>query len=537
MTYRFTFYKIPFSETGVEYPLPTVGNPTASLASYKTAEQLTTAAFRENQSNIVFSEPDTDVANGILKSNYMRVGVVVAPGTIDTDENVAFYWVRDVECLGGVAIPPLNVTIAPDDIMTEFFSSNSAKISGRMIRCSKLFFDSRVALPRKGFLYNVSCDRFPYPYNRYGTEIKQSPGFTITGASTSYQVALICSLTKNDGSVSNYCKILKYSDTFSKELWYISNAYKIKDKTEEEQNISVLNIYVLHENIVRLWLDKMPQQSVQNVTLFTKMQDGSEHQTQMITLSWYASTGSTIFSSRFYIFPENDADFDFTDQLYICTPNRFIKYDNLVSSALSVELYFAVGSYTADEYSSIGEEGFNLYLRIENEIYDITDDYKVSFAVNEKAINQAQFQGSTALSAIGSVIGSIGGTIGGVMSGNYFGAVQSVAGGFEGITSMQDAKKTPGSIKSQGAAGCNWGAVGAGIGYLLIKQSQQTDTLASKVGYIYTEAPFVEFTSDEITDDFYKFQTCDAVNLSGGGQDAQATIEALFTRGVRFKAL
>ena len=510
MTYRFTFYKIPFSETGVEYPLPTVGNPTESLASYKTAEQLTTAAFRENQQNIVFSEPDTDVANGILKSNYMRVGVVVAPGTIDTDENVAFYWVRDVECLGGVAIPPLNVTIAPDDIMTEFFSSNESIIKGRITRTSDNNFGNR------GFPIRKFCADDSITYS--GGSLAR---ISILQDDTA---TVITSLTLSTGDMLlvayRFANFL--SKPFSSGQRYLydviktmSNIYAYGGEDGTAYNASVTNITIVPTSFI----DEDAYTPNTSKVAYTLPGGGSA------TLDVYLFAYKTHRYSHNYLLQKSNYNL-----CYIQTPCGFymVGIPDYISN-FSLEISIPPGG--------VGSDNITISLILKNEIIDITQDYSASFAVNDEAVKKAQFKQVNAIGQISNIIGAVGGAVGGVASGNYFGAVQSLAAGASGIAENAAIGKGPSQIKSSGDAYNTFEKISGLCAAYITYESRTTEQTITKYGLPVEISPYVELPVDTITESYYKFAECDAIGLSGGGQEAQATLEALFTRGVRFKSL
>ena len=530
MTYRFTFYKIPFSETGVEYPLPTVGNPTESLASYKTAEQLTTAAFRENQSNIVFSEPDTTVANGILKSNYMRVGVVVAPGTIDTDENVAFYWVRDVECLGGVAIPPLNVTIAPDDIMTEFFSSTEAKISGRIKQTSQKIELNNAPLQKEPSyvpIYNeiLSID------NVKPVAIGSATKSIHAGLGNELRYGVIISLTTQASELMLFFieDLYATNDTSPKSLsetiLHLSQAYELQKDNQKYANVSITGIYLFPSYWVNWQTDGVESGAIWKLICGDTVK-------YEITIEEFKKGGNISKSFKIQCFEENELnDIMPEDKLFLLTPCGMYEYtdDPTINPTFTIFLSISPGGVAAN--------GPSIFLKIGNKIYDVLNDFSTSFAANDEAIKKAQEGSLVALRQISAVISSVGGVVGGVMSGNYFGAVQSVVSGVSSIAEESFRGRTPANIKVSNDAMNLIEKIHA-IGYIVLKADRTiSENIKNNFGYFITSKPKIEISSSNITEDYYLFDEVSAVNLEGGGQDAQATVEALFTRGVRFKSL
>ena len=539
MTYRFTFYKIPFSETGVEYPLPTVGNPTESLASYKTAEQLTTAAFRENQQNIVFSEPDTDVANGILKSNYMRVGVVVAPGTIDTDENVAFYWVRDVECLGGVAIPPLNVTIAPDDIMTEFFSSNNAKIAGRLAQCSLNLTDE------DGNFYprSINAGR-PFCWNYQETGLDFAYGYKQEEPESNF--LLLVSTTDQYGRMRFFVKKGLLSTDAPQWVENLSRTHRITYTSPSVKTYSatcsVTNIYALPASFIpddlltneyqcdAFYADEKGNDKSERVLLFTESTD-----------AYFEWNINLTFATKSLFVPESI--------IYIRTPINFYKVigdksNNVKITGINGELTL---KFSMPQRGTNTDDFQMLLVGAGEEPINIADDYRLSFAINDAAQDRSQFGSLYVFKQISAAIAGLGGAVGGAVSGNYFGAVQSVVGGVETIADNAAATGGPAQIKSSENAinrifslypGPRIDAKQNALSVAILNPNYGAQQKTREYyGYIYDGSPQIEFTAATLQEAFYRFGACSATDLGGGGQDAQATVENLFVRGVRFKAL
>ena len=542
MTYRYTFYKIPFSETGIEYPLPEIGNATESLAPYETFEKLGTAAFRENQTEIVITNPEDNAPiDYLLKANYLRVGVVKG-STIDEDTNVNFYWVRDLECLGGLATFPVKVTIAPDDVMTEFFNaptSNNASIMGRLTQCSenlknadgKYYPRSGTGIKPFGWFHQIT----PYDLSYSYTDLASAQYFAIIVGTTD-QYGRMRLFVKND--------ILrkdgpKWVENLSRthRITYQSPTVPNYSATCEVTNIFVLPARFIPTNIltddyqcIAYFQDEKGEDDSQRVLLFTEDEDA-------------------VFYWSVYISIDPTDDVKPDSVLHFQTPTSSYKIDGDksntfeeigVEQAIQIDFSLPPRGTNTDDFKMLlvgcGVEPIN-----------ITDDYRIAFSINEAARERAQFGNLYVLKQVSAGIAGLGGAIGGAVSGNYFGAVQSVVGSVESIADTAAETGGPAQIV------CNENAINSifsiypspipnimenifkiTVDYPILEAYQDT---IDYYGYLYNGSPNLTFLTSELKEAFYRFSFCQANNLAGGGQDAQATVENMFVRGVRFKAL
>lgn len=517
MTYRFTFYKIPFSETGVEYPLPTVGNPTESLARYKTAEKLTTKAFRENQNQI-------SVAMGgsmFSDSNYLRVGTIKNNlATIDEDLNVSYYWIRDVEFLGAESVTgrAVLITIAPDDIMTEFFTNQNSTIKGRIAQTTKRIEINGNYVPRRP-VSDIIYERGSQATAETAPFFTQSFLRPCQNTSDEYLVVLAITTQKSDMYLLAINITNQQGHTLEFGMQVASTAYAIVYNVSDRLNINVTKCYILPKSIIRFT-------SVNSKIIYFTNFKGEED-----TVKGYALSAISPLSI-FYPFKNENLPQSLgpEDKLYFLTPNSVYEYegDPTQNPPFGVLAFVPQDSEGADSPTILGI--------LNGSIFDITEDFSASFATNEEAIKRNQFSSLHALQQISTAIGSIGGIVGGVASGNYFGAVQSLAGGISTIAGNEAAIKKPARVKSSDNA-YNIIQKIEGFGYYVRFADDTTKANANYFGYYIETAPYIEISANNIEEGFYRFSECDAVNLSGGGQNAQATIEAMFLRGVRFKAL
>lgn len=529
---RVSFYKIPFSRTGVTYPLPTIGGIYADLESYKIGEIITEKPFNENQTRITTPA----MTDALLACNYIRVGRVnpdaeTPAGANDT--NVSYFWCLDCYRLGTSngedGNTPGVFEIEPDDVMTEFFEGSATEVAGRSIigrlaRCSKLFTDTAGRMR-----FNTNCERVAKIYTE---NYNITPGFAFKGE----QYIYIISLTTERGTIYNFY-LVATADNVTSYISILSNVFGFYYGTSSEYtsyiNISISEIFCFGYELFRgaVFYD-IP------VSLLYRTNSGA---TRRITAYILVTedTGmrrdiSKTYSKKFYIFnysnklPDNSKVFD---KLFLFTPSRIIEVENCFDQYFTVNIQINIAG------DGVGSIGVGVSLIINNKIYDITNDFKIPFAVNEGALKQAQFQASTTIQYIGNILGSIGGMIGGFASGNYFGALQSLVGGIQGVTNLQNETRAPAQLKTEGLTMTMIQQTGGAIGYMIVQQDVETETIIMRNGYIYTDSPVLTLTANNITEDYYQFASCEVPEVAGGGQNAQATIETMFLRGVRFKAL
>lgn len=239
---RVSFYKIPFSRTGVTYPLPTIGGIYADLESYKIGEIITEKPFNENQTRITTPA----MTDALLACNYIRVGRVnpdaeTPAGANDT--NVSYFWCLDCYRLGTSngedGNTPGVFEIEPDDVMTEFFEGSATEVAGRSIigrlaRCSKLFTDTAGRMR-----FNTNCERVAKIYTK---NYNITPGFAFKGE----QYIYIISLTTERGTIYNFY-LVATADNVTSYISILSNVFGFYYGTSSEYtsyiNISISEIF------------------------------------------------------------------------------------------------------------------------------------------------------------------------------------------------------------------------------------------------------------------------------------------------------
>lgn len=190
--------------------------------------------------------------------------------------------------------------------------------------------------------------------------------------------------------------------------------------------------------------------------------------------------------------------------------------------------------------ASSGDDGIKLYLQTGEEFIDISDDYAADFAANTAAVQQAQQKQLIALQAITGVIGAAGGAAGGVASGNYFGAVQSIAGGVQSIAQIAASRKSPAQIRGNGGVASFFAmAQTLLLGISLGNPANLTEINATETefGCIYDGSPYKIFGAHDLElDNFYRFDDVLIENMTGG-ESAKNEIAIALRNGVRFVEL
>lgn len=96
-----------------------------------------------------------------------------------------------------------------------------------------------------------------------------------------------------------------------------------------------------------------------------------------------------------------------------------------------------------------------IYMTVNGERYDITNDFMFDRAANYKALQRAYEGNAAYFTDIAAAIGGIGGAIGGIVSGNYFGAVQSVVSTAGHFVNRAAELNTPAAVQySSNATAC-----------------------------------------------------------------------------------
>lgn len=517
--FRFTFYKIPFMRGGVDVPIvATPGEQVTELEKYFVAEIISEKQFSETQNQIVLAN-----AAAVNNANYVRIARTTASqiqSNYDLDTDPAFFWVEDVQiiCTTKDTDGPRSaiITISPDPWLTDFCDESSAvQLRGRLKQSTKQQSGERIAPPVEP-VTDFSSLIFT---DVSGTDADDSL-FCVIGVYTTAGGSMLICASKNGQK-----RIDTDPNGISSQTYYFSRVASWRYSAAPEELTSAatcIKILVVPNK----WIEWAKQGL--DITLTTD--SGYEIEAVKISIeSNFQLNYATTISFDDGFLPKYN--------YFLITPSRIIRLEN-APYVLYPTWNFVGHIYIGVPYG-YSSDGIAIFLDIEGEILDITDDFQADFAINDQALKQAQQKENTTLSVMTGVIGGVGGVVGGVASGNYFGAIQSALGGASALMAPTVARKTPATQKGSG----NVMTAIYGQGILAIAKTHQVtnakqyDTALRRYGYIYPNKPYIELTSyDNIKENFYAFEDVEVTGITGG-QASAIEIATDLIRGVNLKVV
>lgn len=530
MTYRYTFYNIPYMRGGVDVPALNSGDiAETQLEKYFIMEIFSQRQFSEEQVQLVFSEGESLAAS---QANYMRVAKTQNTTQKDysTDSNVSFWWVDDVQLLGAINASgdlAARVTISPDVWLTDFFAAPSApSIQGRIIQTT----------------VNIGgCEKKPpiSPNWNYGVPItenmlvKHPPTQLPPTDEPEYSVVVFMTTSSNDiiGLISEPT----VASNINTPIIYMCSAAKITllDSSGEPLPTMTWNV-----DVVRAFA--VPRIFIENLTDYTrkyKVESAPGGVSEAYGIASYQIDRYNVVYQRS---KPDGMKWDPLHYLYFGTAKRLIKVDTRADAKGGAGGSDSALMSIAVTASMYGTDTISINLFLNGEIIDLTDDFECDFAVNEKSVSLSQFKSLTALKSISSVIGAAGGVVGGVMSGNYFGAIQSIFGGIGTFAELEEAKKQPATMEQSSGNVVNFIRSIGSIYWVYSRDPLNIDIINEAIeryGYIYEEAPVLKYANNTIPrNEFFKYSEADVYGMTGG-QSAAIEISNAFLRGVRLKTL
>lgn len=536
--FRFTFYQIPFMRGGTRVPALAAGATAVSaLEKYKKNEVVTRLQFSETQAQVVINNGDTLADSG---ANYMRVARTTSQtvGDYSADTAAAFYWVDDIQLLAAAegATPAALVSFTPDSWLTDFFAPEaSPTVRGRLAQTTKKD-DTTNNEPKESAIDPVtsytdipSVEIRPFLDLSGQRDPPQGVGYRICGIFSAENSQIVTFFT---------------SDVFARAdvpraVWEMGCVNQVSmdfgaGVVQQDVKLSVSRLYVIPAQ----WVGSSPSP-----------EEYIDLQTGWSTVSAYKAKNGTIGSIYGY-----DAEIITVDgttafgggkewikpstRAYVCTPKRQIELREPlgVTNTEGFGALFWIRCECAADFH--GAASLSILMFINGEWIDVSNDFEADFAVNDEAVKQSQNKSLYALQSITSVIGAVGGAIGGVKSGNYFGAVQAVAGGINGLAEQRAARRQPASITNAGGTVCDF-IERVGLLYIAIIRAQNETQLteyAEEYGYILTNEPLVQYDGADLVGEFARFAEVDVTGTTGG-QLSQLEIADAFRRGVRLVEL
>ena len=509
MTYRYTFYNIPYMRGGTDVPALSSGDVAETqLEKYFIMEIFSQRQFSEEQVQLVFSEGESLAAS---QANYMRVAKTqnTIQKDYSTDSNVSFWWVDDVQLLGAVNAAgelAARVTISPDVWLTDFWAAESdPKFSGRVLQTTYPMSNYIKQLPIEPLYTLASPSLINIDKDQYGDNV-------------TYEIIACVSTEQNQlaiiGTNENY-----NSQQLSFNISLIASSSTIKFDEENTKNFNLLKVYVVPHS----W-----------VSIFFGTQTAEFIVSQTSVAAGY--TLSSVGDWRNVLTPDSPAFWGDCVPAFLATPSRIIEIGSSISYPITG--LNGVPFLIKAAMCGAGADSISITLFINGEIIDISDDFLADFSVNDAAIKQSQQKSLMALNAISGTVGAISGVFGAVNSGNYFGAVASVAGYPGNILSNYFSRKQPGAVRSGGDAITS--AANKGLLSWIYFEEYPNKAIVqynlNRYGYIYPENPYFNGRAKIYTDKYARFSEIDVHGMTGG-QSAAIEVANAFLRGVRLKTL
>lgn len=517
--YRFVFFKIPFMRGGYRVPACPFGDkPITHMARYKVAEVVTDLAFAETQREIIV-DGSTAVAADDGKANYVYIAQTTNPtvGAYEDDVRGAYYWLDDLQFVGvqdGSDTPAAVVTISPDVWLTDFCSSQPI-VRGRLAQSTILFGGS----PRTPLVAPVFDQRFNYQ----ATALADNIGFWVVGVFTDAR-----------GGIQSYAISASNMGTAQQWAQAMGGASKIKitipSAPAQDIEISCISVYIIPDDFATT----TDGDSIVNTSTATGYEITSANDVK-INVYPFATLGSVGLKRVHDVTLPVAGNFrDLNSKTWICTPARFVELSEMRGIAWDRARPLAASFFISA--SSGGDDGIKIYMQVGTEFIDVSDDFVADFATNTQAVQQAQQKQLIALQAITGLIGAAGGAVGGLASGNYFGAVQSIAGGVETVAGLGQAKRTPAQMRGNGGVAAFYGFTNTLVLLLSLGTPANSDEISAveaEYGWQYDNAPYMDFSAGGIPlDEYYRFADATVSNMTGG-QGAQQEVANALASGVR----
>lgn len=516
--YRFVFFKIPFMRGGYRVPAcPPPIKPIARMNKFRVAEVVTDLAFSETQREIIV-DGDTAIAADNGKANYVYIAQTTnrTLNVYKDDVRGAYYWLDDLQFVGvqdGSDTPAAVVTISPDVWLTDFCASLPI-VKGRIVQSTALFSGS----PRTPLVAPVFDQRFNYQEN------------ALTG--NSFWVVGV--FTDARGGVQAYAVDATNMGTAQQWAQALGGAAKIAitipSAPAQDIEISCIRIYIIPDDFATT----TDGDSIVNTSTATKYEITSANHVK-IKVYPFAKLGDVGLKRVHNVSLPYGGNFrGLNSKTWICTPARFVELNEMRGISWGSSTPLAASFFISA--TSGGDDGIKIYMQVGTEFIDVSDDFLADFATNLQAVQQAQQKQLIALQALTGIIGAAGGAVGGVASGNYFGAIQSIAGGVETVAGLGQAKRAPAQMRGNGGVAAFYGLTNTLVLLLSLGVPVNNDEITAveaEYGWKYDNAPYTEYDAGGIPlDTYYRFLNVTVDGMTGG-QGAQQEVANALVAGVR----
>lgn len=524
--YRFVFFKIPFMRGGYRVPAcPPPIKPIARMNKFRVAEVVTDLAFSETQREIIV-DGDTAIAADNGKANYVYIAQTTnrTLNVYKDDVRGAYYWLDDLQFVGvqdGSDTPAAVVTISPDVWLTDFCSGYTS-VRGRLAQSTVV-------------IENTPRTALQAPY--YAAEFLQQFNALTPGAG----LYIVASMTTERGEIETFVAHAIGILHAEEIVRHLGSATKVETRRDGaaagSYNVTCVKIYMLPGDFLTASDGQLlyaPDDGVNGEWHIISAQDYDLKVGKFIEGAKIPGTG--LVRVRNIKSPSAAASavlYNINCKSWIVTPARFVEISpragmkNPSGSVPTLGAFFIAGA-------RVGDDGIKIYLRVDDEFIDVSDDFIVDFAVNDEAVKNAQHKQLVALQTVAGVIGAIGGAVGGFSSGNYFGGVQSIVGGVEGIADLASVKHKVAQMRGNGEVFSFYNFAKTLV--LLVStgtpvNNGEISAVEAEYGWQYDNAPY--YDGELEYDKYYRFSEVTIEGDMTGGQGAKQEVATALTTGVR----
>ena len=523
--YRIVFFKIPFMRGGYRVPVcPVINAPITYMGAWKVAEVVTDLAFAETQREIIV-DGATAVAADDGKANYVYIAQTTnsAVGVYTDDVRGAYYWLDDLQFVGvqDDGTPAAVVTISPDVWLTDFCSGYTS-VRGRLSQ-------STVEIE------NTPRTALQAPY--YDAEFLQQFDALTPGAG----LYIVASMTTERGEIETFVAHAVGILDAEEVVRHLGSATKLETRRDGaatgSYNVTCVKIYMLPGDFLTSTDGQLlyaPDDGVNGEWHIISAQDYDLTVGKFIEGANISGTG--LVRVRNIKSPSAAASvvlYNINCKSWLVTPARFVEISprggmkNPSGSVPTLCAFFIAGA-------RVGDDGVKIYLQVDDEFIDVSDDFIVDFAVNDEAVKNAQHKQLVALQTVAGVIGAIGGAVGGFSSGNYFGGVQSIVGGVENVANLASVKHKVAQMRGNGEVFSFYNF--AHTLALIVStgtpvNNGEISAVEAEYGWQYDNAPYYDDVLEY--DKYYRFAEVTIEGDMTGGQGAKQEVATALTAGVR----
>lgn len=182
---------------------------------------------------------------------------------------------------------------------------------------------------------------------------------------------------------------------------------------------------------------------------------------------------------------------DPADRIFLRTPQRFIE----LRGGVGKEGNILASVFLETSYEGHASDDIKIYLCIDGQFLDVSDDFTLDFTVNQQALWQSQHQALFALQGISSVIGGIAGAATSVATHDYAGAVTGALNTATGVGNMITELHRPGSVIHGGSVMNGLFTIQSPIAFVSVSPSNSEEMKNFAQTYGYTiERPIYTYT-------------------------------------------